>query len=64
MLNVAIHKLGEVTIFRCTGRIAFGYADTLLTAISKWPQSRFAVLDLAEVTWQAKARLTLSLLSL
>ena len=50
MLNVTVHKLGEVTIFRCTGRIAFGYADTLLTAISKGPQSRIAILDLAEVT--------------
>jgi len=50
MLNVALHKLGEVTIFHCAGRIAFGYADTLLNAISKWPCSRIAVLDLAEVT--------------
>ena len=50
MLNVAVHRLGEVTIFRCAGRIAFGYTDTLLNAISKWPCSRIAVLDLAEVT--------------
>lgn len=50
MLNVAVHKLGEVTIFHCTGRISFGHVDTLLNAISKWPRSQMAVLDLAEVT--------------
>ena len=50
MLNVAVHNLGEVTIFRCTGRIAFGYADRLLNAISKWAWARIAVLDLAGVT--------------
>jgi len=50
MLNVAVHNLGEVTVVRCTGRLAFGYADTLLNAISEWPCPRIAVLDLAEVT--------------
>src|SRR5215469_15272734 len=50
MLNVSVHNLGEVTIFRCTGRIAFGYSDRLLNAISKWPCPRIAVLDLAGVT--------------
>ena len=50
MLNVSVHNLGEVTIFRCTGRIAFGYSDTLLNAISKGPCPRIAVLDLAGVT--------------
>ena len=50
MLNIAVHNLGEVTIFRCTGRIAFGYADRLLNAISKWPCPRIAVFDLAGVT--------------
>ena len=50
MLNVAVHNLGEVTIFRCAGRIAFGYVDRLLDAISKWPCPRIAVLDLAQVT--------------
>lgn len=50
MLNVAVHKLGEATIFRCTGRIVFGYADALLKVISEWPRSPIVVLDLAEVT--------------
>ena len=50
MLNVSVHNLVEVTVFRCTGRIAFGYSDTLLNAISKWPCPRIAVLDLAGVT--------------
>ena len=50
MLNVEVHNLGEVTIFRCAGRIAFGYVDRLLNVISKWPCPRIAVLDLAQVT--------------
>jgi anti-anti-sigma factor len=50
MLNVTVHSLGELKIFRCTGRLALGYSDTLLSAISKWPSPRFAVLDLAGVT--------------
>ena len=50
MLNVTVHSLGELTIFRCTGRITFGYANTLLNAISKWPSRRVVVLDLAGVT--------------
>ena len=50
MLNVSVHNLGEVTVFRCTGRIAFGYSHRLLNAISTWPCPRIAVLDLAGVT--------------
>lgn len=50
MLKVTVHNLGDVTIFHCTGRIAFGYADRLLIAISKQPLCRIAVLDLAYVT--------------
>jgi anti-anti-sigma factor len=50
MLKVAIHNLGDVTVFRCTGRIAFGYADSILNAISKRPCPRIAVLDLVEAT--------------
>jgi anti-anti-sigma factor len=50
MLNVAVHNLAELTIFRCTGRLAFGHSDTLLNAISRWPSPRVAVLDLAGVT--------------
>jgi len=39
-----------VTIFRCTGRLVFGYADALLNAISKVSCPQIALLDLSEVT--------------
>ena len=50
MLKVAVQNLGDVTIFRCKGRIVFGHADRLSTAISRNPPLRIAVLDLAEAT--------------
>jgi anti-sigma B factor antagonist len=50
MLKVAVQNLGDVTIFRCKGRIVFGRADRLSTAISRHPPLRIAVLDLAEAT--------------
>jgi len=50
MLRVTVQDLADVTVFRCAGRIAFGYQDRLLTAFSKHPALRVAVLDLAEVT--------------
>lgn len=50
MLRIAVHNLGDVTIFRCKGRLAFGNVDRLAMAISKQPRFRMAVLDLAEVT--------------
>lgn len=49
MLRIAIHNLGDVTIYQCKGRIVFGYVDGLLTALSKQPGLRIAVFDLAEV---------------
>jgi len=50
MLNISIHNLGEVTVFRCAGRVSFGYADTLFNAVAKGRSTWIAVLDLAEVT--------------
>jgi len=50
MLKVAVHNLGDITVIRCTGRLAFGYADKLPSAILKCPSGQIAVLDLAEVT--------------
>ena len=50
MLNVTVHNLGDITVIRCTGRLAFGYADKLPSAILKCPSGQIAVLDLAEVT--------------
>jgi anti-anti-sigma factor len=49
MLRIAIHHLGDVTIYRCKGRIVFGCMDRLLTALSKQLDIRIAVFDLAEV---------------
>jgi len=50
MLGITIHNLGDVTIYRCAGRIVFGYEDRVLSAVRKQPGVRIAVLDLAEVT--------------
>jgi len=50
MFRITSYNLGDVTVLRCIGRIAFGYADRLLTAVSKQPLCRVAVLDLAYVT--------------
>jgi anti-anti-sigma factor len=50
MLNLTVHDLGDVTIFRCAGRITFPYADELRNAIQKPQPGRVAVLDLAQVS--------------
>jgi anti-anti-sigma factor len=50
MLKITIDKLGDVMIFHCSGRLAFGNEARLIHAVSKEPRPRFAVLDLAEVT--------------
>jgi anti-anti-sigma factor len=50
MLGITSDNLGDITVLRCIGRIAFGYADRLLIAISKQPLCRITVLDLASVT--------------
>jgi anti-anti-sigma factor len=50
MLSLTIHNLGDVTIFRCAGRIMFPYADTLRTAVLRQPRFRVVVLDLAEIS--------------
>jgi len=49
MLSLTVHTLGDVTVFRCVGRITFAYADTLRIAVIKQPRVRVAVLDLAQV---------------
>jgi anti-anti-sigma factor len=50
MLSLTIHNLGDVTIFRCAGRIMFPCADTLRTAVLRQPRFRVVVLDLAEIS--------------
>lgn len=50
MLRIATHNLGDVTIYRCKGRIVCGYVDGLRSALLKQPGLRIAVFDLAEVT--------------
>lgn len=50
MLSLTVHRLGDVTVFRCTGQIAFGSGDGLRTALSTHSRSQIAVLDLAEIT--------------
>jgi anti-anti-sigma factor len=50
MLNLIIQKLGDVTVFRCVGRITSDDADRLGKAFLGQPDMRIAVLDLAEIT--------------
>ena len=50
MLSLTVHNLGDVTVFRCAGRIEFGGGDGLQASISTQSQMRIAVLDLAEIS--------------
>ncbi|HYY69603.1 MAG TPA: STAS domain-containing protein [Terriglobales bacterium] len=50
MLSLTIHNLGDVTVFRCAGRITAEDRDVLRNAVSSRPGMRIAVLDLAEVS--------------
>ena len=50
MLSLTIQNLGDVTVFRCAGRITFGSGNDLRTAISTQSRMRIAVLDLAEIS--------------
>jgi anti-anti-sigma factor len=50
MLSLTVHIFGDVTVFRCVGRITFAYTDALRIAVIKQPRVRVAVLDLAQVS--------------
>ena len=50
MLNLKIQNLGDVTVFRCAGRITAEDADGLRKAVQAQSQLRVAVLDLAEIS--------------
>jgi anti-anti-sigma factor len=79
MLSLIIHELGEMIVFRCTGRIVFRECDILRHAVFSRPYVGMAVLDLAEVTamdaaglgllvalrnWASAKRIPLKLLNL
>jgi anti-anti-sigma factor len=50
MLKVTVQNLGNVKVFRCTGRIVYGSEGTLKTVLSRQLGLRVAVFDLAGVT--------------
>jgi len=50
MLNLKIQNLGDVTVFRCAGRITADDADGLRKAVLAQSHLRVAVLDLAEIS--------------
>jgi len=50
MLNLKIQNLGDVTVFRCAGRITADDADGLRKAVLAQSDLRVAVLDLAEIS--------------
>ncbi len=51
MLTLTIHNLGDVTVFRCAGRITTGSVDALRNAVLNHPHTPIAVLDLAGVSF-------------
>ena len=50
MLSLTIHNLGDVTVFRCAGRITADDVNVLRNAVLTQPHIRIAVLDLAEIS--------------
>ena len=50
MLSLTIHNLGDVTVFRCEGRITADDGNILRNAVLAQPDIRIAVLDLAEIS--------------
>jgi anti-anti-sigma factor len=50
MLRLSVQNLGDVTIFRCHGRLTAGDEDSLRNAVRSQHGTRIAILDLAEVT--------------
>jgi anti-anti-sigma factor len=50
MLKLAIHTLGDVIVFRITGRIVLGECSILRHAIFSHPEIAIAALDMAQVT--------------
>ena len=50
MLSLTTHNLGDVTVFRCAGRITADDVNVLRNAVLAQPHIRIAVLDLAEIS--------------
>jgi len=50
MLTLKIQNLGDVTVFRCAGRLTADDADCLRKAVQAQSHVRVAVLDLAEIS--------------
>ena len=50
MLTLKIQNLGDVTVFRCAGRLTSDDVDGLRKAVQAQSQLRVAVLDLAEIS--------------
>lgn len=49
MLRMTIQKLGDVSIFHCSGRITAGHEDLLRAAVRRQSRAHTIVLDLAEI---------------
>src|SRR5215470_2000480 len=49
MLKVTVQNLGDIRVFRCTGRIVYGSENQLIIALSRQHSLRVAVFDLAGV---------------
>ncbi len=49
MLTLTTHNLGDVTIFRCAGRITAGDGEVLRNAVLNQPKLGVMVLDLTEI---------------
>lgn len=49
-MALIIQNLGDVTVFRSSGRITLGSEESLRQAIAQQPRTRTAVLDLAETS--------------
>ncbi len=50
MLTLTIHNLGDVTVFRCAGRITTDSGDALRNAVLNHHHISIAVLDLAGIS--------------
>src|SRR5919108_4938158 len=50
MLSLSIHNLGDVAVFKCSGRITVEDEQRLRRAVLSQSELRMAVIDLADVT--------------
>ena len=50
MLSLTTQKLGDVTVFRCAGRLTADHGDDLRRTVISQPPLRMAVLDLAGIS--------------